>query len=278
MTGHQTKIKHKKVVYWTSASHATNNRESLLLIHGFGGTYSGLEDLAALLSEQYNLLGLDLPGYGLSEPLQERHTLRNYAKFLNTFCGATEFHKVNVVGHSFGADIAIVFAALFPNRVDKLVLISPVVFSKKGIARLGKAYYNVVSRLPKGLRHTLLHSHALTRLSDRFMFKQASEQQRSKILRDDYISDHLMTDTPTIESYLSLLATPFFKLAGRIQSKTLVISGSDDALSPADVMQKLQEQIPSSSLSIVQGAGHFLPLETPRPVAEQIIGFLDSKV
>ena len=276
MTGHQTKIKYKNIAYWTSAAHLSNSKESVLLIHDFGGTYSGLEELAGLLAEHYNVLGLDLPGYGLSEPLNERHSLQNYARFLNNFCATTEFHKVNVVGHSFGADVAIVFAALFPERVNKLVLISPVIYSNTGMARLAKVYYNVVAKMPKPLRHTMLHSHVLTRVSDNFMFKQATEKQRSRILRNDYISDHLMTDTPTIESYLSLLATPFFKLAARIKSKTLLISGSADPLSPTDVMQALQAQIPVSSLDIAKDGGHFLPLEAPRPVGKKIIEFLSN--
>lgn len=274
MTGHQAHLKSRRVAYWTSAPHLTDGMESVLVIHGFGGTYSGLEDLSNLLSEHYNILGLDLPGYGLSEPLRERHSLKNYANFLNTFCGATEFHKVNVVGHSFGADIAIVFAALFPKRVNKLVIISPVVFSNKGLARLGKAYYHFVAKLSQRMRHTMLHNHTLTRVSDELMFKQASDQQRSRILRGDYISDHLMSDAPTIESYLSILATPFFKLAGAIKSKTLLLSGSEDTLSPVEVMAKLQEQIPNSQLDIAVGAGHLLPLETPGPVAKKILEFL----
>jgi pimeloyl-ACP methyl ester carboxylesterase len=272
--GHRARLKNINFSYWISQPEARTGKTPVLLIHGFGGTYSGLEDLSAILASRTTVIGLDLPGYGLSEPLKGRHTLSNYSRFLNDFCASTEFHKIDVVGHSFGADIAIVFAALYPERVRKLILISPVILSNRRTASLGKYYYDLVARVPRGLRHRLLHNHTLTWISDYLLFRQASERQRAKILRDDYISDHLMTDRPVIESYRSLFTTRFLKLASRIQTPTMILSGNEDQLSPSKDMYALQASIPDSTLEIIAGAGHFLPLEDPRQTADIVQQFL----
>lgn len=270
MVGHKSNINNTDFSYWMSAPHLTAGKESILLIHGFGGTYSGFEDLSSLLAEDYNILGLDLPGYGLSEPMKRRHTLQNYAHFLDEFCAKTEFHKIHVVGHSFGADIATVFAALHPSRVDKLTLISPVIFYGKNIATYGKLYYKLAQKMPKSIAHRMLHNHFLTWASDMSMFKTASAEQKTKILRDDFVNDHLMSDKPTIEGYLSLLSTDFIKTASKIKAPTTILSGSKDPLSPVTDMEKLHDAIPSSKLTIIEDTGHFLPLEEPRKIYEHI--------
>lgn len=274
MVGYQDEIKRSKFTYWMSAPHATHGKQSILLIHGFGGTYSGLEGLSELLAEHHNILGLDLPGYGLSEPLKRKHTLKNYAHFLDDFCATTEFHKITVVGHSFGADIAIMFAAMHPDKVEKLVLVSPVLFGRKNVAQLGRFYYSFVAKMPPRIRHRLLHNHALTWLSTMSNFKQADKQTRAKVLRDDYVNDHLMTDRPIIESYFSLLSTPFFKTASQITVPTLILAGDDDMLSPVDEMERLHNVIPDSKLQIIKASGHFLPIEEPKKVHDKINTFL----
>lgn len=247
------------------------------MIHGFGGTYSGLEDLSGYIQARHNILGIDLPGYGLSAQLHKRHSLKNYAEFLDDFCGSTEFHKIDVIGHSFGADIAIMFAAKYPNRVNKLVLLNPVLASRRPGVRASRFYYKLVELAPYKIRHRLLHNHLLTWMSDYVNFSHPSKAQKDRILRDDYISDHLMSDRPIIESYNSLLKTDFLKLGRKINAQTLIISGDKDKLSPPNDMAILSNSIKNSTLIIQPGEGHFMPLESPRKTAALIENLLSSE-
>lgn len=273
MIGHKAAHKGKQYAYWISAASETKTTP-LLLIHGFGGTYSGLEDLSAKLDKTYTVIGVDLPGYGLSEPLHARHTLGAYASFLNDFCEETGFPAVHVVGHSFGADISMVFASKYPERVDKLVLLNPVLVSNRTFASMAKYYYELVAKAPYKVRHWLLHNHVLTWVSAYLLFKNASPEQRAKILRDDYISDHLMTDRPVIESYRSLLATDFLRVGAKIKSPTLIASGTADSLSPPADMAKLHDAISGSRLEQLHGEGHFMPIESPAEVYRLINNFI----
>jgi pimeloyl-ACP methyl ester carboxylesterase len=273
MIGHKAVHNNREYSYWISTSRE-DSRSAILMIHGFGGTYSGLENLSTMLSKEATIVGLDLPGYGLSEQLQGRHTLRKYAAFLDQFCKTTEHHRLIVVGHSFGADIALVFAARYPKRIDKLILINPVLISNRRFARLAKHYYQFISHTPYKIRHWLLHNHLLTWVSAYSLFKNASSKTRSKILRDDYISDHLMSDRPVIESYYSLLSTPFIKVASKIKAPTLILSGSVDVLSPPKDMEQLHAAVIGSELVIVKGEGHFMPIESAPVVAKEIRKFI----
>lgn len=275
MIGHKAHFNKTQYSYWISQPDAPTNH-TILLIHGFGGTYSGLEELSELLSQNFAVLGVDLPGYGLSEPLRGRHTLEAYAQFLDHFCTEVGYQRITVVGHSFGADIALVFAAKYPNRIKKLVLLNPVIVSSRPMIKMGKHYYKLVAKAPYVVRHWLLHNHLLTWMSAQMLFKTASSRTRSKILRDDYISDHLMTDRPVIESYYSLLSTKFFARAKRITAPTLISSGSSDSLSPESDMNQLHSSIKHSELQILPGEGHFMPIESPKLVYDLLQKFLKN--
>lgn len=274
MIGHKAHFSNTQYSYWVSQPKIPNDH-AILLIHGFGGTYSGLEELSSLLAQGYTVLGVDLPGYGLSDPLEGRHTLEAYARFLDHFCTEAGYRKITVVGHSFGADIALVFAAKYPQRVNALVLLNPVMTSNRRAIKMGKYYYKAITKAPYKIRHLLLHNHLLTWISAQMLFQNASPETRSKILRDDYISDHLMTDRPVIESYYSLLSTPFFARAKHITAPTLVISGAKDSLSPETDMKQLNRSITGSRLIILTKEGHFMPIESPGLVFKEIKTFLE---
>jgi pimeloyl-ACP methyl ester carboxylesterase len=274
MTGYEASLQNRRYAYWVSSQDQPPQTLPIMLIHGFGGMYSGLEELSKKLTAHSTVLGLDLPGYGASEQLHRKHTLANYAAFLDQFCEQTKFHKVNVVGHSLGADIALLFASRFPQRVGDLVLLNPVLLTDRRVAALTKLYYDIAARAPKRLRRIILHSHAVTWFTDSVLFAQSPEGAKEKILRDDYISDHLMSDRPIIETYSSIHHTRFLEAAAHIKSRTLIVHGTGDKLTSSNETDALAAAIPGAVLKRVDGGGHFLPLEKPAVAARLILEFL----
>src|SRR3989344_1825037 len=98
----------------------------MILIHGFPGNHHGLVELARSL-DNYRLILPDLPASGESEALAGKHTLSNIGDWLNEFLEKLSIEKTIILGHSFGARAALVFAGQHPGKVEKLILITPAV-------------------------------------------------------------------------------------------------------------------------------------------------------
>ena len=96
----------------------------IILIHGFTASLYTWRFNIPKLGEEFSVYALDLPGFGYSDkPLDFDYTLDGYAKFITDFMDAKGIKKATIVGNSMGGGVAIKVATLFPDRVEKLVLI-----------------------------------------------------------------------------------------------------------------------------------------------------------
>lgn len=76
----------------------------------------------ALLAAGYHVVGIDMPGFGRSDPLPEPPTLADYAAAALATLDAFRWRRADVVGHHTGAVVGAQLAALHPSRVRRLVL------------------------------------------------------------------------------------------------------------------------------------------------------------
>ncbi|MCL6557102.1 MAG: pimeloyl-ACP methyl ester esterase BioH [Burkholderiales bacterium] len=91
----------------------------LVLIHGWGLNGAIWSDFAAPLARRFRVHLVDLPGHGAS-PLVEPYTLEG----LVSACAQSLPPRVHLCGWSLGAQVALRYALRYPQRVDRLVLIS----------------------------------------------------------------------------------------------------------------------------------------------------------
>ena len=108
-----------------SAEGAGPDAPAIVHVHGFGisGTY--MQPTAALLADRYRTFVPDLPGHGRSMRMQGRMTLPRLARALVGYCDAVGVETATFVGNSLGCPVICEFADAFPERVDKVVLVSP---------------------------------------------------------------------------------------------------------------------------------------------------------
>jgi pimeloyl-ACP methyl ester carboxylesterase len=108
---------------------------AVLLVHGFGASLHTWEAWAQELAKTHRVVRFDLPGSGLSGPdptgdYRDARTMEILLALLDRLGIA----KAHVVGHSIGGRISWTFAARHPQRVDRLVLLSPDGFASPGVA------------------------------------------------------------------------------------------------------------------------------------------------
>jgi pimeloyl-ACP methyl ester carboxylesterase len=107
--------------------HAANGNSAaqpLVFVHGLSGRWANwLEQLPVLAAER-RVVTLDLPGFGFSPMPAQEISISGYARLLDRLLGELGIDAAAVIGNSMGGFIAAELAIAFPQRVERLVLIS----------------------------------------------------------------------------------------------------------------------------------------------------------
>ena len=172
----------------------------------------------------------------------------------------------NVMGHFFGAMIAAEMAAIRPERVGRLVLASPAGLWLDDDP--GVDYFATPADELRGL----LFNDPESVIAMEAMPDPDSDEDRARmgIERARALSTVARFLWPIPDKGLS-------KRLHRIRSETLVIVADGDRIVPPSHGAELAARVPSSSLHIVEDAGHLLILERPDEIARLVSGFLESR-
>lgn len=97
---------------------------AVLLIHGVTGSSAQWKPVMRLLADRFTVIAPDLLGHGQSAKPRGDYSLGAYASGLRDLTVALGITRATVVGHSLGGGIALQFAYQFPERTDRLTLVS----------------------------------------------------------------------------------------------------------------------------------------------------------
>jgi pimeloyl-ACP methyl ester carboxylesterase len=97
---------------------------ALLLLHGLGCDSSTWSEVMPKLAEHFTVIAPDLLGHGESDKPNADYSLGGYANGMRDLLTILGIDKVTVVGHSFGGGVAMQFAYQFPDRTERVVLVS----------------------------------------------------------------------------------------------------------------------------------------------------------
>jgi pimeloyl-ACP methyl ester carboxylesterase len=97
---------------------------ALLLLHGIANSSETWERVAPLLGERFTVIAPDLLGHGASAAPPGDYSLGAHASGARDIATALGHERVTLVGHSLGGGIAMQFAYQFPERTERLVLVS----------------------------------------------------------------------------------------------------------------------------------------------------------
>lgn len=221
--------------------------EPLVLLHGLGVSAASLSPLAAELAAGRRVVSCDLPGFGLSASREIWST----ARITEAVCGlldAEGLWPAVLVGHSYGCHVAASLAARHPDRVSRLVLLSPAFDRLLG------------SPLAQMLRLTL----------DAVMERPA--------LVGGGIRDYLRAGPRRVVATLREAAgIPLGDLVAGVRCPVLIVRGSRDALTTARWAGELRARAQGPArVAVVPRAAHALGHEAPRAAARAIEAFLED--
>ncbi len=254
----------------------------LLLVHGIAGRSATWEDVAPALGQRFTVLAPDLPGHGESAKPRGDYSIGAYANTLRDLAGALGFERGSVVGHSLGGGIAMQFAYQFPERCERLVLVSSGGLGREvhpllRSATLPGAEVVLPLLFNEGTRRSV---DSVTRWIGRLGLRPAADLEE---LRQAFAS---LRDPATRRAFLATArsvidaggqrvdATNRLYLAGELP--TLIVWGARDPLIPVHHAREAHRRIPGSRLAIFPGAGHFPHRSHAGRFAEVVLDFLKT--
>lgn len=243
---------------------------ALIMLHGLGASLHTWEAWANVLSSDFRVIRLDLPGSGLSppDPAQDYSDDRSL-RLLIALMDQLDVPRATIIGNSIGGRLAWMFAARNPNRVDKLVLVSPDGFASPGFA------YDKPAEVPAVLdlmRYVLPRAALRANLAPAY----ADPGKLTEAVVDRY--HDLMRAPGAREALLqrmrqTVLRDPVPQLR-RIKAPTLLLWGTNDAMIPIANAQDYLEAIPHVALARLESMGHTPQEEDPQGSLPPLRAFL----
>ncbi|WP_458414812.1 alpha/beta fold hydrolase [Schinkia sp. CFF1] len=251
--------------------YSLNNKPPLLLIHGVAATIYTFNELIPLLEEHFSIVAIDLPGFGMSEKSRSFvYSFKNYAEIVAGCIEHFKLKNVNIVGHSMGGQIALFTAKLFPEKVNKLVLLA----SSGYLKRANKAVI-YCTYLP---------------FFKYFIKREVNKKEVKEVLKNVFYDHSLITKghvdefgKPLKEEgfYISLLRLLRHR-EGDLSSEELktilapilLLWGEDDKVVSVQVGHRLVKDLPNAKLITYEKTGHLISEERPNEVFQQILSFV----
>jgi pimeloyl-ACP methyl ester carboxylesterase len=267
--------------------------EPAVYVHGLGGSSLNWTDLAALLAGYVDGVAVDLPGAGRSDP-GARYSIARFADWVIRWIEHAGQGPVHLLGNSLGGTISVKVAAIRPDLVRTLTLVSPALpflnprRSLQGWAvpllAVPRADYlarRLLANVPPEqlVRQVIAACYADPRRVPEERIAEAIEEIRLHYTADHYVSAYLRTMRGLIASFLRAYlpgAGSLWRAASAVQAPTLVIGGRQDRLVDIRVAPRTAMAIPDSRLLILDGVGHVAQMEVPRLVARAVVAVLDE--
>jgi len=273
------KIHGHDVAYRTAGSGET----VLVFVHGIAGSSATwVPVMERLDGDRYTMLAPDLLGHGESAKPRGDYSLGAYASGIRDLMLVLGHERATFVGHSLGGGIAMQLAYQFPERCERLVLscsgglgkeVNPLL---RVISAPGSEYVLPVILTPR--------VHGVAGSVGRFLGKFGL--RGDPFLGEVWDSYTRLTDARTQRAFVHTIRAVIDVAGQRVSARdrlylaaavpTMIVWGDRDGVIPVTHAYAAHELMPGSRLEIVEGAGHFLPIERPDVVAALLDDFLVS--
>jgi 3-oxoadipate enol-lactonase len=254
----------------------------LILLHGFAMYKEFWNWQAETLSKNFKVITLDFRGCGRSEHPKNEYFMEDLADDVKTLMDYLQIKKVNLGGHSFGGMVSQHFALRYPERLNKLLLMSTFAnlpLSKSGLEMYKQSQLNFYDLKMKD--PTSAFWNKMKQRFSRDFFKEMMDNP-SKIFPNgfkplDLLDFEKNNGTSEPEDILHMInAIIHHNTLDRlkeIESKTLILAAEKDRVVSKLSCEIFHQQIPNSELKIFNGS-HFFMLEEATEVNETILKFL----
>lgn len=247
---------------------------ALVLIHANFGNLAGWDPWVDALKDGYRVLRFDMTGHGLTGPDPSGdYSLERTIALTERFVDALGLERLAIGGTSLGGTVAIHYAAAHPDRVERLVLLSPGALEGRAMNRAGRTVPAAADILqwitPRALPAYMLRS----RFGDPAKVSDALIDQWHDLWRREGQRGAMLARLRSYSSASIVAAT-----AG-VRAPTLILWGEANPQAPVEQARELRALLtaaPAVRVITYPGVGHMAVEEAGAVIARDVRAFLDG--
>ncbi len=245
---------------------------AVVLVHGLGKAAArDWANVIPALAAHYAVYAVDLPGFGQSDKGNHHYSPDNFARVLEAVMAGRERRAFVLIGHSMGGAVALAYAAAYPQRVSRLILVDAAGVLHRSVyaEHLGR----VAAQRAMGMDSPWFESvvRAIQARAENWPVRGElaleSAGVRQRVLRGD----------PSAISAFAMVEHDFSSALRGIKAPTLVVWGADDTIAPPRTGQVLAAVIPGARLTLIEGAGHAPQVQFPERFNPVVLDELDGR-
>jgi pimeloyl-ACP methyl ester carboxylesterase len=255
---------------------------ALVLLHGVTCSSETWEEIIPVLAKQFTVIAPDLLGHGQSAKPTTEYSPGAYAAIVRDLLIGLEQTRVTLVGHSLGGGIAMQFSYLFPEMIERMVLVS-----SGGLGRELHGMLRAAALPGADLVLPWLCSSRLRNVVERGAGLLARTGLRaSRDLREVWRGFGTFGDADTRRAFFHTMrtvidvggqraiATNRLYLAANMP--TLIVWGARDRIIPVQHAEAAHADVAGSRLEVFADAGHFPYLDSPSRFVSVLTDFIRS--
>ncbi|MUL81961.1 alpha/beta fold hydrolase [Mycobacterium sp. CBMA247] len=224
-------------------------------------------------STDHRVILVDPPGHGGSEKLTAAFSFADCAQCVIDILDGLDIERAHFVGNSWGGMIGGTFAALYPDRIGRAVLMN---CTASAAGRRQRIEYGLLLRAAKlagGIRGPL------TREVRKAFLGPTTFRDRPEVVA--FVQDAARRIDVTSSAWAITSVVPRRPdqraLLSRIQTPVLVVAGAEDATFPLAETTAMADAIPAADMAVLDGVAHLAALENPALVNTLIREFLGRR-
>ena len=241
----------------------------VLFIHGILGSQRQWAELVDTMDDDHRVVVPDLFGHGASAKPLGDYSLGAHAAALRDLLDHLGIERVTLVGHSLGGGIAMQFFYLFPERVDRLVLVASGGLGREVSVLLRSATLPGAAQVLSVLASVpvLSRVEALGRGASKVGWRPGADVGAMwtgfSSLGDFESRRAFLATTRAVIDIGGQSISAHDHLEGAPPIPTLIVWGSKDRMIPASHALSVESALPDCRVEIFEGAGHFPHLDDP---------------
>lgn len=229
---------------------------NILILHGWNLSGDRYANLASLLKKKgHRVFTPDMPGFGKAENPEKPYTLKDYGLYVLTYLKKNNVDNPIMIGHSFGGRVAIYLTSNHPELFSKLILTG--VPGVPPVASFKVKTYVLLAKMG-GLIFTLP------------ILNKMKDTARKALYRSAQASDYYRAEGVMRGTFKNIIAEDLIGPMKRIKTKTYLVWGEDDTITPVQIAHKMKTIIKGSELSIAPKLGHSFIYKQPKQFVQMI--------
>ena len=271
-------------IHYRDEGHA--EKTPLVLIHGFNGSLFNFSKLVPLIADDFRVISLDLPGFGLTGAVPTNdYSTENFIQVVQELSQELELGKFLIAGNSMGGGVSWRFALDYPDQLLGLILLAS---SGVRVEQSNQQMEQRERETPIAWR--LMRSDVMKSFLTKFTPKFFATQGLSSSVYDQELATSELAnqfhELTLMEGSRAAILSMFGSRTDRsgfsgpeifrdIVVPTLVIHGKEDNIIDVGSSKYFQENIPNVEVKIYEKIGHLPMYEAPQKTARDIKDFAE---